>query len=89
VADPRPVIPGSIRVLGAPESHANDPDRLSQSENQTMTEQGAIISLARYTARKRIKEDWLAQGRKLSALPVSHADLVGRSADRWAARTSR
>jgi hypothetical protein len=39
-----------------------------------MTEQGAIITLARYTARKRIKEDWLAQGAKLSE--ITAADVV-------------
>jgi hypothetical protein len=45
-----------------------------QTENQTMTEQGAIITLARYRARQLVKQRLLDQGRKLSS--VAPRDIV-------------
>jgi hypothetical protein len=45
-----------------------------QPEDRSMTEQGAFITLARYRAKQRIKEDWLAPGKKLSE--ITAADVV-------------
>jgi hypothetical protein len=53
-----------------------------QPEDRSMTEQGAIITLARYRAKQRIKEDWLAPGRTLSE--ITAADVVWWAEHGWA-----
>jgi hypothetical protein len=49
-----------------------------------MTEQGAIITLARFIARKRIKERWLACGRRMAE--ISFKDVVERADELIAAQ---